>query len=1099
MREVRFIRQRAINLCTITVLLFSVGVFCASELVTAKTIELSPSSSLPIEGVVGDSDQFVFDLNHNRALLISVARLNSDLKLVLAAANGQTIFTAGQPTRVWLPEQIVVTSAECQKCVLQIEPVDPVDQSGSYQLTTRWLEQTSDADLIAFADHMTHASTLWFNAGHDTKQLRQVFQAYQEALDVARNLSPVHQQQALLLSAYAAHWHDNNDEARKLLNRSLEINASENNQYRTKSLLFLADLLFNQFHEFDSATHYANAAKSAAIEQKDTLVVAAANSLLGLIAAEHDAIDEANQLFEISYQEFARAGDWRRTVQGLINKGWSSYRQSDLEQALNYFQQALTFAQSSNLIFEEIDAAFRIGEVYLSRSDFDQANIYIDQASLLLQPGQELMLTGRVLQAKAKVHFMSGMYELAQIRFEEALNAYSQFGSQEDMINIMSFLARLHSARGDYEAANSYFEKVFRYDLQGGNPYYLAQSYSYLADTAFNQGNYKKALNYIEPAIDYFSNNDNDIEKGALFSLAGMIYFYDDQIEKSDSFFQRAKDILVDNDNSDYQIELDYRIAKSKALQGKSAEAIAALEPAVTTLLHQRSSIIRADLKRSYLALQQKIVALKIQLSLNTKGNDEQTLQLAEMFRSQTLTDRLQSLQLGRVIPTHLARERTSLQNQLQSDAINYHQLSDAAERAKLLTNTRKISAELQRVEALIAEANNTLPQVREPSQEVDIASYQALLDDSSVVLYFDTNPEQSHLWTVTNQVVNAYDLPGDNNISQAVEQTLNLIRESPKNNIVARIRAQRDSLAGLSEILFSKVDLDWTQFSTFIVVADGPLHYLPLSLLTLPGEDNAILESAQVVYVPSLAVFNQLHQHALHRTANKISNELLVIANPLFHSDDGPNKSGGSNVRSGFTLAELPYTMREASAIRGIADNKAVILERENASKKKFLASQPEQYDVIHFATHGLANSETPALSGLLFSNAESDDNLLLAPEIANLQLNAELIVLSACETALGQMIDGEGLQGLSRAFFETGAKRVIASLWAVQDQATAELMSNFYQHLLVEKKPPAEALRLAQLHIKNYRRNGNERPWQDPYYWAGFILQGTGESWLE
>src|SRR5262249_29943069 len=146
-------------------------------------------------------------------------------------------------------------------------------------------------------------------------------------------------------------------------------------------------------------------------------------------------------------------------------------------------------------------------------------------------------------------------------------------------------------------------------------------------------------------------------------------------------------------------------------------------------------------------------------------------------------------------------------------------------------------------------------------------------------------------------------------------------------------------------------------------------------------------------------------------------------------------------------------------------------------------------QYRYLHFATHGLLDNEHPELSGLAFSlvdrqGAEQNGYLRMI-DVFNLRLPAELVVLSGCRTALGKEVNGEGLIGLTRGFLYAGARRVLASLWQVNDRATAELMKRFYQELLLKQQPPAAALRTAQLALQRDTR------WSAPYYWAGFVLQ--------
>ncbi len=147
-------------------------------------------------------------------------------------------------------------------------------------------------------------------------------------------------------------------------------------------------------------------------------------------------------------------------------------------------------------------------------------------------------------------------------------------------------------------------------------------------------------------------------------------------------------------------------------------------------------------------------------------------------------------------------------------------------------------------------------------------------------------------------------------------------------------------------------------------------------------------------------------------------------------------------------------------------------------------------RYRIVHFATHSRIDTRLPALSGVLLSEVGADgaprQGLLSLEDIYNLRLGADLVVLSGCETALGREVRGEGLVGLTRGFFQAGATRVVASLWPVQDRATAELMSHFYRAMLRDGQSPAAALREAQLALAHDRR------WADPYYWAGFILLG-------
>ncbi len=189
--------------------------------------------------------------------------------------------------------------------------------------------------------------------------------------------------------------------------------------------------------------------------------------------------------------------------------------------------------------------------------------------------------------------------------------------------------------------------------------------------------------------------------------------------------------------------------------------------------------------------------------------------------------------------------------------------------------------------------------------------------------------------------------------------------------------------------------------------------------------------------------------------------------------------------------LRRLLFSRDEAEAILTVAPQSLGLKALDfQANRRLAMSDELSQYRVIHFATHGLLDSKHPELSGLVLSLVDEagrpQDGFLRLHEIYNLRLNADLVVLSACQTGLGKEVRGEGLIGLTRGFMYAGAPRVIASLWQVDDAATAELMKRFYRVMIQEKLPPAAALRAAQIAMMK------KKHWQSPYYWGAFVLQG-------
>jgi CHAT domain-containing protein len=197
------------------------------------------------------------------------------------------------------------------------------------------------------------------------------------------------------------------------------------------------------------------------------------------------------------------------------------------------------------------------------------------------------------------------------------------------------------------------------------------------------------------------------------------------------------------------------------------------------------------------------------------------------------------------------------------------------------------------------------------------------------------------------------------------------------------------------------------------------------------------------------------------------------------------------AGVQGGPRIPRLLYTRQEADRILAVAPGAANLKAVDfKASLATALGGELHKYRYVHFATHGYIDSEKPALSAIVLSlvneRGETQDGLLKTHEIYNLDLPAELVVLSACRTGLGKEIKGEGLVGLTRGFMYAGAARIIVSLWNVSDKGTADLMSRLYEGMLREGLRPTAALRAAQLELRG------QKQWQSPYYWAAFVQQG-------
>ncbi len=296
------------------------------------------------------------------------------------------------------------------------------------------------------------------------------------------------------------------------------------------------------------------------------------------------------------------------------------------------------------------------------------------------------------------------------------------------------------------------------------------------------------------------------------------------------------------------------------------------------------------------------------------------------------------------------------------------------------------------------------------------------------------------------------------------------------------------------------------------LIVSDGALQYLPFAALPAPdtiGKNNPpvpLLVRHEIVNLPSASTLTIIRQDLNGR--KPASKRLAVIANPVFSANDervktevsplptNPNDLDNlaltrSTLEVGISFQRLPFTRKEGDRILSLIPAPQSQSAFDFAANRATATSQElSQYQIVHFATHGILNSQNPELSGVVLSLVDEkgtpQNGFLRLRDIFNLNFPAELIVLSACETGLGQEVKGEGVVGLTRGFMYAGATRVLVSLWSVDDQGTSELMSRFYKKMLQEGQKPAAALRAAQIEM------WQNPQWKDPYYWAAFTLQG-------
>jgi len=356
----------------------------------------------------------------------------------------------------------------------------------------------------------------------------------------------------------------------------------------------------------------------------------------------------------------------------------------------------------------------------------------------------------------------------------------------------------------------------------------------------------------------------------------------------------------------------------------------------------------------------------------------------------------------------------------------------------------------------------------------------------SSSIRVFELPPRAG----IESEAKRVYELLTARNASPAAETAAARalrVRQADEAYVTAAAKVGVTLLAPASRFIAGK---------RLLIVGEGVLQYLPFAALPDPSDAGTtpvpLMVNHEIMTAPSASVISLLRQETAGRAAAE--NAVAIFADPVFSPADvrvERSKVMPVAARASDAFVRLRFSRTEAEEIARLAPEGAVLKALDfDASRDAVLGADLRRYRILHFATHSLLDNQHAELSGVVLSlvdrTGRPQNGFLRVYDIYNLRLGSDLVVLSACRTALGEEIKGEGLIGLTRAFLYAGAPRVVATLWEIDDRTTAELMKGFYGGLFSRTERPAAALRQAQ--IEMWKRRG----WEAPYYWAAFTLQG-------
>ncbi len=617
------------------------------------------------------------------------------------------------------------------------------------------------------------------------------------------------------------------------------------------------------------------------------------------------------------------------------------------------------------------------------------------------------------------------------------------------------------------------------------------------ADALTNLGRARHRLKEAEQAVQLYGQaleiyrkiGDRRGEASALQHM-GLARESMGALSDAERLFDNARQIRLDAGLPDSAADSLYALSRVQAAAARAQgpqldQAWQSLSQALDLVESIRTRAPGVEFRASYFETKQPMYEAAIGL-LARMGRDGEAFEIAERSRARSLLDLLFD---GRdriradVDPALLARIR-ELEQQINMLAVRLNSAarvnSDVSQLSKLKTEIDTRLADRELIQDRMERDNPRYASLWRP-HPASLPEVQSELDGETALLEFSLGEEQSFLWVIRRTGCKMVKLPGRTSIEALARRILHLAGNVKGRAGNAQAAAQlRQSISALRNELFrdtasEKVARRW------IVVPDGVLNYIPMS---------ALYPDQQITDLPSASMLPVLHRAAVGRKAPL---PLIVFADPVFDAQDPRNSfTGPRPPDSAFAppFDRLRFSADEARAIQKEVPD-AVIAAGFEARKPLLMGPEMAKYRVVHLSTHALIDDAEPALSLIAFSRlnrqGQVQDGMLRLYETFNMDLSAtSLVVLSACRTGLGKESRGEGINGFSRGFLYSGAKAVLVSLWAVDEEATEQMMPRFYDAHIREGKSASAALLEAQRFIRSQPR------WSDPYYWAGFTVIG-------
>lgn len=859
-------------------------------------------------------------------------------------------------------------------------------------------------------------------------------------------------------------------------------------------------------------------------------------------------VKKARDSFQRALALWTTAGVPNGEALAHLNLGYLNFNFGDLTGAREHYEQALSRWLAAGDKRGEALAVTAIGGIHSFLGDQQAALDQHNRALELFRSIGDRQGEAATLNGIGTVYEGLNKPREALDNYERAMSIYHAIGNRDYEALGMLYLGAVNRTLGANELALKYCNESLALLRRVGNQRLETYALKDLAATYVSAGQTERALNEYRRILKLYVRFEDKRGQADTLSSIADIYTARSQIRKARDLYRRALELVQAAQDRGAEISILYKLARAERALGDTAQASLRMNESIELIEGLRIKAGSPDWRAAYFASlrrhYERYVDLLMEMDKSHPGGDfaSQALFTSERSRARSLLETLAEakVDLRQGANPSLIEHADAIERSLDSTTEYQMRLLSAKHSQADIDATdkeiHKLTTAYEEVQAQVREQSSLYVTLTQPKL-LQVKEIQAeLKDNNTLVLEYALGEERSYLWAITSESFASYELPARSTLEAAAGEVYRLLTarqpvkgesESQYEERVAAADSQYWPRAfALKEMLLGPV-MSQLGNRPLIIVSEGALQYLPFEALPLAATEQlqvtgnsqagalgeavaTLVTDHEIIYLQSASMLKALREKK--STAQSNSKGIAILADPVFGRDDPRVHSGSRQELKPATLESeelqrsvrdlsegdaevrlprLPSTLAESKLIVAAAPSGSTrVVSSFQANKAAVMSDDFSQFRILHFATHGIINDAHPERSGIVLSLVDEKGNdqsgFLRLSDVYRLKLDSDLIVLSACRSGLGKQVSGEGFIGLTRGFMCGGARSVVASLWKVDDEATAELMNQFYQAMLSEELPPAAALQKAKQVMQQHQR------WHHPYYWAAFVLQG-------